>query len=598
MISNFNRIAAVGMSAAVVLMVGATTASAQKFGDTITTFEAAVEASSLAEQWLDGKLPNPKVTYDGPPITYRYASYLPAVAGVEKLNKRALEQLERESNGKIKFKQFHSQALHPQREGFTAARDNVADYTACFMIYEPTSFNLMHGLTLPFVFDDASAATRTTVELYPKYFKKEYENLGVYLGRQMITTPYNVLGNHKYETLADLKGSKIRAGGRMQSATLVALGAVPINVPSSEAYTSLQRGLVDGRGDERSCLSDLQAARGVEVPQRCELVLGQPGILHEPQILRFPAGRSEGRLFGMGAEDEPDVGATVLRTPIAARTSGRVRQEGYRTGQTERCGTRQVGKTDRAGDDRLDRRKRKGRPAGQAVPGRSEVATRDKYATMSWNDQFQQVIDNPVKGVVDLLIVLLLNRTDAGRFARHMVRTARFVRHFGGNKAIMKKVIEKLIGLVDRGTDLLHVAATCICIPLLTAIVTADVTMRYLFNAPFDWSIEFNEVLLTLILFGSLPFTTKVNGHIRMELLYRHFKGGVLRLATVLWASSGLFFSVLLAIRTANEIPFLIKINKNTEYLGIPSMDAARVRVAVRHTDGDLLLLPAVLRRA
>lgn len=135
---------------------------------------------------------------------------------------------------------------------------------------------------------------------------------------------------------------------------------------------------------------------------------------------------------------------------------------------------------------------------------------------------------------------------------------------------MVQRLIEKVIAVIDRGSDLLHLFATCVCIPLLTAIVTADVTMRYLFNAPFDWSIEFNETLLTLILFGSLPFTTKVNGHIRMELLYRHFKGGMLRLATVLWASAGLFFSVLLAIRTANEIPFLIKINKNTEYLGIP----------------------------
>jgi len=135
---------------------------------------------------------------------------------------------------------------------------------------------------------------------------------------------------------------------------------------------------------------------------------------------------------------------------------------------------------------------------------------------------------------------------------------------------MVQRLIEKVIAVIDRGSDLLHLFATCVCIPMLTAIVTADVTMRYLFNAPFDWSIEFNEILLTLILFGSLPFTTKVNGHIRMELLYRHFKGGMLKFATVLWASAGLFFSILLAIRTANEIPFLIKINKNTEYLGIP----------------------------
>lgn len=134
----------------------------------------------------------------------------------------------------------------------------------------------------------------------------------------------------------------------------------------------------------------------------------------------------------------------------------------------------------------------------------------------------------------------------------------------------MSFVVEKLLALADRGSDMLHWLATVVCIPLLAAIVTADVAMRYLFNSPFDWSIEFNETLLTLILFGSLPFTTKVNGHIRMELLYRHFRGGLKRVATFLWAGSGLFFSILLAIRTADEIPFLIKINKNTEYLGIP----------------------------
>ena len=29
------------------------------------------------------------------------------------------------------------------------------------------------------------------------------------------------------------------------------------------------------------------------------------------------------------------------------------------------------------------------------------MANRDKFAKMSWNDQFQMVIDSPVKGVID-----------------------------------------------------------------------------------------------------------------------------------------------------------------------------------------------------
>ncbi|MFT5181293.1 MAG: TRAP-type C4-dicarboxylate transport system substrate-binding protein [Alphaproteobacteria bacterium] len=399
MISNFSRIATVCMSA-FALMVGATTASAQKFGDTITTFEAAVEASSLAEDWLDGKLPNPKVTYDGPPITYRYASYLPSVAGVEKLNKRALEQLEREANGKIKFKQFHSQALHPQREGFTAARDGVADYTACFMIYEPTSFNMLHGLTLPFLFDDASAATMTDVALYPKYFKKEYENMGVYMGRGMITTPYNVIGNHKYETLADLKGSKIRAGGRMQSEALKALGAVPINVPSSEAYTSLQRGLVDGVAMNDPVFPIFKLHEVSKYHNDVSLFSVNLEYCMNPKFFDSLPGDLKD-VYSNWAQKT----TLMLAQLFYERQSRRVRQavfvkngiELVKPSAAERAKWEEL--VVPVTENWVIDNEKAGRPAKAFL---AEVkATRDKFAAMSWNDQFQQVIDNPVKGIVD-----------------------------------------------------------------------------------------------------------------------------------------------------------------------------------------------------
>lgn len=232
--------------AASALVLSAAPAAAEAWGTKIKEFDKAVEASSHAGDWLDGKTEvTTDVTYTGDPITFRYATYIPEVAGYEKVMKKALDQLERQSQGKIKVEAYYAQSLHPQAEAFTAVRDGIADWSACFMIYEPTSFNLLHSLTLPFLFTDASAATRTYMELYPEYFKEEYENMGVLMGRGMITPPYNMLGNDKYETLEDIKGSKVRVAGRIQIAALKRLGGVPVSIPSSEAYTSLQRGLVD-----------------------------------------------------------------------------------------------------------------------------------------------------------------------------------------------------------------------------------------------------------------------------------------------------------------------------------------------------------------
>ena len=226
-------------------IVGATQAVAD---ETRKSYEQAIKDTQIAADWLDGEFvdPNlPDVTYDGEPFQLTYATYIPEVSGIEKLMKRSLARLEAESDGKIKIRSFFGAALHPQREGFTAVRNGIADYSACFMVYEPTSFNMLHGLTLPFLFDDSVAATRTALQLYPEYFKEEYENLGVLMGRQVITTPYNAIGKTAYRKLDDWKGSKVRLSGRTQVAALKQLGGVPVDVSSAEAYTALQRGLVD-----------------------------------------------------------------------------------------------------------------------------------------------------------------------------------------------------------------------------------------------------------------------------------------------------------------------------------------------------------------
>jgi TRAP-type C4-dicarboxylate transport system substrate-binding protein len=46
--------------------------------------------------------------------------------------------------------------------------------------------------------------------------------------------------------LEDLSGRRIRTSGGIVDEALVAWGAVPVNIPSAETYTALQRGIVDG----------------------------------------------------------------------------------------------------------------------------------------------------------------------------------------------------------------------------------------------------------------------------------------------------------------------------------------------------------------
>lgn len=188
-----------------------------------------------------------KFTYNGPPITLRYSHFAPETHPMTKaVSKPWLEMVEKESNGKIKVQTYLGGVLHSAKDGFKAAVNDITDLTPAYTMYQAGSFHLAHVLDLPFAFPNSMVAVKVAEELYPKYFKKEFEAMGVYLANYNANGAYNLFLKKQVATLEDLKGMKIRAAGGMPSRIIKSLGAVPVSVPAPEAYNAFQRGVVDG----------------------------------------------------------------------------------------------------------------------------------------------------------------------------------------------------------------------------------------------------------------------------------------------------------------------------------------------------------------
>jgi TRAP-type C4-dicarboxylate transport system substrate-binding protein len=188
-----------------------------------------------------------KFSYDGPVITLRHSHFAPENHPMSKaVGEKWLQMVEKESNGKIKIKTFYSGVLHSAKDGFKAAVNDITDFTPAYVNYQPGSFHLMHVLDLPFAFPNAAVAVKVAEELYPKYFKKEYENMGVVLANLNANGSYNVFSKKPVLKLEDIKGMKVRSAGGGSSDLLKALGAVPVAVPAPDAYNAFQRGVVDG----------------------------------------------------------------------------------------------------------------------------------------------------------------------------------------------------------------------------------------------------------------------------------------------------------------------------------------------------------------
>ena len=85
-------------------------------------------------------------------------------------------------------------------------------------------------------------------------------------------------------------------------------------------------------------------------------------------------------------------------------------------------------------------------------------------------------------------------------------------------------------------------------LPALFALVTLEVVLRYLFNAPLQWSRDANGLLLLITLFSALPHAWDRGFHIRMEIIHARLSPRWRSVADVLSALAGfVFFSLLSA---------------------------------------------------
>jgi TRAP-type transport system periplasmic protein len=100
-------------------------------------------------------------------------------------------------------------------------------------------------IDLPFLTDDAGAASYALTELFDEYLAEEYDGLKVLALHAHNGGLVHTRGT-RVESMEDLRGLRIRTPSPAVSAMLTHLGADPQGLPPGEVYENLQRGVIDG----------------------------------------------------------------------------------------------------------------------------------------------------------------------------------------------------------------------------------------------------------------------------------------------------------------------------------------------------------------
>ena len=109
-----------------------------------------------------------------------------------------------------------------------------------------------------------------------------------------------------------------------------------------------------------------------------------------------------------------------------------------------------------------------------------------------------------------------------------------------------------------------------VALPALVVLVTADVTLRYVFNAPLQWARDVNGLLLLVSIFCALPHAWDRAYHIRMEVFYIRLAREKRRRLDVLSAVAGIVFFGLMGLQGARYVPFMIQTGETGEDLLLP----------------------------
>ena len=190
-------------------------------------------------------------------IKLTYAFFAPAVTFPGKQMAQWAMEIEKRTNGMVKVQTFPGGTLLGARDMYDGVLNGVADVGLGSPSYDPGRFPLTSGVALPVEFPNATVASLTLLDLMREFQPAEYDKFKIIT--MFTTEPGYIQSRDPVETLADLKGMKLRAAGTGVP-VLKALGAAPVGMPMPQVPESVQTGVIDGTMTSREVLKDFKLA--------------------------------------------------------------------------------------------------------------------------------------------------------------------------------------------------------------------------------------------------------------------------------------------------------------------------------------------------
>lgn len=154
--------------------------------------------------------------------------------------------IEEASGGAVEITVFPSNTLVKPKDAYQSTQFGISDITPLFSFFAPGAFPLYEIASLPGLFNNPETANAILNDLVAKHpeFDEAFSPKVTHIISQ-VQMGVDVHSRVEIRSLADFKGLKIGAQDPQAAAALKAMGASVSQMKALDAYTSLERGVID-----------------------------------------------------------------------------------------------------------------------------------------------------------------------------------------------------------------------------------------------------------------------------------------------------------------------------------------------------------------
>jgi TRAP-type transport system small permease protein len=145
-------------------------------------------------------------------------------------------------------------------------------------------------------------------------------------------------------------------------------------------------------------------------------------------------------------------------------------------------------------------------------------------------------------------------------------------------------------------STLLDMIGGWVVLPAISTLIMIDVVLRYVFNSPFIWTLEFTEWCLLLVFLFALPECTRVDGHVRMDLVTNMMSERLRGILSLAYFAVGFWIFYLLGMHEWEEFLFDYEFDRVTEFLELPIWVSSLAVLVTSFLMGFLFLMRAIER--